>query len=466
MPHMPRNERLAAVERVVKARASKRRARAGRAAAAALLFALAGCATAPVIGPSVSAVPVAPAPPDAAALLQWHLAAERALPGPPLEAVASVRLLRDGPSAFRAIFAAIAGARRRIDLEYFIFQDVESDGVRLGDLLVEKRRQGVAVDLIYDGIGSLTAGRAFLARLRAAGVAMVAYNPLDPLRSKVPWSPNHRDHRKILVVDGETAIVGGVNLAKAYESDPLARGRRLSGARREQLRDADLVFSGPPAARLEDLFFQTWRAQRGPVQAVPPSVDAPAADPSASPALPAMRIIDSKPGRLTPSYYLTLISAIHRAQRSITIATAFFVPTRDEVAALAEAARRGVDVRLLAPGHSNSAMSVAVGRSHYGVLLAAGVRIYEYQRGELHSKTVAVDGVWSAIGSSNLDHRSVVYNDEVDAVILDPDVAAGLEAVFDDDRKAARRIDLPAWRRRGAGERIKEFLGRFGQALL
>lgn len=432
------------------------------AVAIAALTALAGCATAPPLGPAV----MNPDPPasGSSALEAMHLAAEQAMSGSPLEPARSVQLLRDGPSTFRATFAAIAGAKHRIDLEYFIFQDVESDGVRLGDLLVRKRAQGVSINLIYDGVGSLHAGRAFLERLRQAGVSMVEFNPLDPFASRTAWSPNHRDHRKILIVDGTTAIIGGVNLATTYETDPRERGRRISGAQREQLRDTDVEFSGAPVARLESLFFEEWRAQRGPRIADPPPDLAPAASDQAPD--PWMRIIGSYPGRLTPSYYLTLVSAIRRAQKSVTIATAFFVPTREEIDALAGAGRRGVNVRLLLPGHSNSGLSVAVGRSHYGVLLAAGVKIWEIQGVELHSKTAAVDGVWSSIGSSNLDHRSVVYNDEVDAVILDPGIAAGLEALFDDNRKAARQIDLDAWRRRGTGERLREFLGRIGQALL
>jgi cardiolipin synthase len=136
------------------------------------------------------------------------------------------------------------------------------------------------------------------------------------------------------------------------------------------------------------------------------------------------------------------------------------VPTHDEVEALADAARRGVDVRLLLPDSSDSPNSIALGHSHYEELLKSGVKIYETHDLVLHSKTVVVDGVWSVVGSSNFDHRSVIFNDEVDAVVLGADTAAELEAMFEEDRAAARAIDRRAWSRRPLSDRAKEIYAR------
>src|SRR6185437_14270522 len=146
------------------------------------------------------------------ALLRRHIAIEQGVAEGPLIIGQTTHLLRDGPTTFRATFAAISSARRLIDMEYFIFQDVESDGVHLGDLLVAKRGEGVTVNVIYDSVGSSSTSAAFLDRLRQAGVNLVEYNPVNPLKAKARYSVNDRDHRKILVIDGTSAIMGGVNL--------------------------------------------------------------------------------------------------------------------------------------------------------------------------------------------------------------------------------------------------------------
>ena len=154
------------------------------------------------------------------------------------------------------------------------------------------------------------------------------------------------------------------------------------------------------------------------------------------------------------------------AERSITIEAAYFVPTPDETQALVEAAGRGVDVVLIVPAKSDSGLALAVGRSHYGALVKAGVKIYEREGVVLHSKTVTIDGVWSAIGSSNFDHRSIVFNDEVDAIVIGSDVANGLEAMAAADRLRSRQVTLEPWRHRSIKERLKETLGKLVQNLL
>jgi cardiolipin synthase len=396
--------------------------------------------------------------PGDAGVLWRHLAIEQEVAESPLTAGNRTLLLRDGPAAFRAIFAAVTSARLQIDLEYFTLEDVMSDGRTLGDLLVAKRQSGVKVNVIYDSFGTSTTPSAFFDRLRAAGIAVVEFNPLNPLAAGAGFAPDHRDHRKILVVDGTVAIVGGVNLSTDYESSPHGSAPTTGAA---TWRDIDLQIEGPAVAQLQDLFRRHWMEQSGPALPEPPNAGI-----SAAPGREVVRIIGSTPDHAIPRYYVTLLSAIRNAERSISVTAAYFVPTHQEREDLAAAARRGVAVRLLLPDQSDSARAIDVAHSYYGDLLEAGVRIYETHGVVLHAKTIVVDGVWSIVGSSNFDERSVLLNDEVDAVVLGVATARALEQVFDDEARSAVRIDPAEWARRPAGQKLRELLSRIWQSEL
>jgi len=448
--------------------------------------ALAGCATVPGVSPAVGHPAVAQAPkidsragplssaeisriiaavtlaPGENALLRHHLAIEQAVIGGPLVDGETTELLKNGSPTFHAMFAAIGAAKQRIDLEYYTFQDVESDGVHIGDLLLAKRKEGVTVNIIYDDFGSLVTPGAFFKRLRQAGVNVVKFNPLNPFKARTDYKPNDRDHRKILIVDGTTAIVGGVNLATEYQSGSLARSGNVPGQPIVPWRDTDVRIAGPAVYQLEAIFIAHWRSQKGPLLS---EVVQPPGIPGAK-GNSVVRFIGSTPDHTVPRYYVTLMSSLRSAERSITIEAAYFVPTPDETQALAEAAGRGVEVVLIEPAKSDSGLSLAVGRSHYGQLLKAGVKIFEREGVVLHSKTVTVDGVWSVIGSSNFDHRSIVFNDEVDAIIIGSDTAGGLEAMAATDRQRAEAITLQSWRHRSVKERLKETFGKIVQNLL
>ena len=385
------------------------------------------------------------------ALLKRHTAYEEAISQSPLIAGNRTRLLRDGPQTFKAMFAAIQGATNNINLEYYIFEDVESDGVHLGDLLIAKRQAGVAVNVIYDSYGSGSTAVIFLDRLKQAGINLVSFNPVDPLESKVPYSFNDRDHRKILVVDGNIAIIGGVNLSTAYQSNPMGKSGGPSGSTQEQWRDTDLQIEGPATAELQKLFLDHWTKQKGP------PLDQSAMFPTAAPrGTTVARVLGSTPDNGIPLYYVTLLTAIRTAEKSVKVTTAYFAPTEQEMEALTQAARRGVDVRLLLPASSDSPLSIAVAHARYSELLDAGVKIYEIHDVVLHSKTVVVDGVWSVIGSSNFDHRSVIFNDEVDVVVLGSDATQELEDLFQANQAAAERIEIRAWNSRPIWVRLRE----------
>jgi cardiolipin synthase len=394
-------------------------------------------------------------------ILQRHLLIEQAVAENPLVAGNTTHLLHDGETTFWAIFNAIRSAKDHINLEYFTFEDIESDGAHLGDLLVAKRAQGVAVNVIYDSYGSGETPPAFFDRLKKAGVKIVEFNPLNPLDAKAGYSINDRDHRKILIVDGTTAIVGGVNLSKSYQSRSPGRASEPAGSLPQHWRDTDLEIEGSAVAQLQKLFIAHWHEQKGP-----PLDEAnffPVQKPVGNELI---RIIGSTPANETPRYYVTLLSAIRSAEKSIWLSAAYFVPTHDEMEDLEDAARRGVDVRLLLPSQSDSELALNVGRSHYEDLMEAGVKIYEVQNEVLHSKTAVIDGVWMVIGSSNFDQRSVLFNDEVDAVVLGKSSAGELEEMFRVDQAAARPIDPRAWDDRPLSDKVEELYSRIWQALL
>jgi cardiolipin synthase A/B len=384
--------------------------------------------------------------PGDAGVLKRHLAIEEAVAETPLVAGNTTRLLVDGEETFAAMFAAIRSARATVNLEYYIFEDVESDGERLVDLLVAKHRDGIAVNVSYDSYGSSATKPEVFQRLKDAGINVLDFNPVTPLN---PFRISNRDHRKILVVDGNKAIVGGINLSATYESSG------GSGAARSQAnqhwRDTDLEIDGPAVAQLQTLFLEHWAKANGPPLAHDlyfPTIAAQGPD--------VVRIVGSTPDKQTPRFYVTLLSAIRNAEKSVWLSAAYFVPTDQEEEDLIGVARRGVDVRLLLPSDSDSKMALAIGRSHYGYLLEAGVKIYEIQNEVLHSKTASIDGVWTAVGSSNFDPRSVVFNDEVDAVVLGSATAQEFRKMFEADLTKAKVIDRATWRHRPVTERVLE----------
>ena len=400
--------------------------------------------------------------PDAGAL-ERHLALEQAVAESPLFAGNRVRILRDGAQTFPAMFAAIHGAKHYLYLEYYIFEDVSCNGEQLGDLLVAKAQEGVNIRIIYDGIGSIATPSEFFTRLQNAGIQVLQFNPPNPLRGH--FALNARDHRKMLIADGVLVIVGGVNLSSTYQSSlggsetPTAPASQTP-AHQDVWHDTDLEISGPVVVQLEKLFRDHWHDQDGPQLAS--SGDAtPEAEGNET-----VRIIGSTPKWLKSRYYVTVLSAIRNAEKSIWITAAYFAPTHREKEDLMHAARRGVDVRLLLPEHSDSSPALQVQHSHYDALLRSGVKIYERNDGILHSKTMVVDDVWSITGSSNFDYRSVLFNDEVDAVVLGKETGAKLSALFLGDLQNATSIDLGTWRKRSTLTKLREQFWRLWEKLL
>jgi cardiolipin synthase len=391
--------------------------------------------------------------------LARHLALEQEISGTPLSVGNRVVLLEDGPSTYKAMLAAIASARDHVNMEMYILED-DDVGRTFADALIAKRAEGVPVHLIRDSVGTLRTPKEFFKRMTDAGVAVLEFNPVNPLLAKAGWDVNQRDHRKLLVVDGCVAILGGINISSVYSSGSSSgsgsRGTADAKAKdRLPWRDTDLQIEGPVVEQLQKLFMETWRAQKGP--ALPPRNYFP---PLAPVGKEVVRAIGSTPDEPYSQIYVTLISALNSADTEILLTNAYFVPDPQLVQALLNAVARGVDVKLIVPSVSDSSLVFHAGRSHYDGLLGGGVKLYERKEALLHAKTAVIDGVWATVGSTNLDWRSFLHNQELTAVILGSDFGAKMREAFERDLAASTRITPEAWRSRGLGTRAKEWFGR------
>ena len=390
--------------------------------------------------------------------LDRQSALQEALSEAPMVGGNAVQLLRDGAQALPAMFQAMGRAHDHINLEYFIFSDVVWQGTSITRLLADKLQQGVRVNLIYDGFGSKDTPAPVFDTLRKAGAQIVEFNPLNPLAARAGWSPNDRDHRKILVVDGEIGFTGGINMDKVYENPPRDGIPANGDTAHAYWRDTAVRIEGPAVGELQKLFFGTWREQKGP-----PVHAADYFPKLKTRGVQTVRIIGSSPGHERPLYFISLMTAVLSAEKRAWLSTGYFVPPHEEREEFYKVARRGIDLRFVLPSHSDVAATVYAARAAYGDLLGSGAHIYEMQTAVLHSKLATVDGVWSVVGSSNLDRRSVVFNNEVDAIILGRETAAQLEATLREDMAESREITLARWRERSLGERVDEWRARLWQ---
>ena len=388
-------------------------------------------------------------------ILDKQVALEQAITDSPLVLGNKVTLLQNGPATFAAMFAAISGAQDHINMESYIIED-DAMGQAFAQALLTKQRQGVQVNLIYDSVGSLNTPKLFFDELAAAGVAVLEFNPVNPLASRGgAWLLNNRDHRKLLIVDGRTAFIGGINISNVYSSGSVIHRAPESSEGDGAWRDTDLQIDGPVVAEFQKLFMQTWDKQRGKI--LMPKNYTPVLAPVGK---DIVRAIGGTPDDPYSLVYLTLISAISHAERQVYLTNAYFVPDPQLMQTLLDAASRGVDVRLILPSYSDSSLVFHAGRAQYTRLLTGGVKIYERQGALLHAKTAMIDGVWSTVGSSNLDWRSFMDNDEVNAVILGRDFAQQMASMFAIDQAASIPITLATWTERPLQFKVKEWLAR------
>ncbi len=398
--------------------------------------------------------------------LDRHLALEQAISDSPLTAGNRVVLLEDGPATYRAMLAAIASAADHINMESYIFEDDEA-GKQFSDALLAQQARGVQVNIVYDSVGTLGTKPEFFSRLRDGGIKLLEFNPVNPLAAKVGWDVNQRDHRKLLIVDGRTAFLGGINISGVYSGGSFSRGSgsrsavkpgAKAGKAPPPWRDTDLQIDGPVVAEFQKLFIDTWTKQKGE----------PLAERNYYPALTAqgsevIHAIGSSPDDEYSLIYATLISAIDNAETEVLLTNAYFVPDPQLRASLKAAVARGVDVKIILPGSTDSALVFHAGRSYYDELMEAGVKLFERRDVMLHSKTALIDRVWSTVGSTNLDWRSFLHNQELNAVVLGEAFGNQMRAAFEADLKRAEPITLREWRRRTLDLRAKEAFARMWQ---
>lgn len=402
-------------------------------------------------------------------ILDQHIAVEQALTGTPLSAGNKVQLLEDGKATYASMLEAIRGAKNSIHVETYIFE-ADEVGQKFVQALLEKRRAGVKVRIIYDAVGSKDTPPTFFRDLRDAGAEVLAFRPLSPgmvLTEGIRL--NNRDHRKLLIVDGRVAFLGGINISSVYtpsggssgSSGSSVPGSSGSEAKKkipyadQPWRDTAVRLEGPVVGDLQRAFVQMWDGESKQ------KLDEAGLFPKAQPAgTQVVRAIAASPQNGPNPLYVALVSALESADKSAHLTIAYFVPHPELLGALQAAARRGVDVKLVLPSNTDSWLVLAAGRSYYEDLLESGVKIYERKERLLHAKTAVIDGVWATVGSTNLDWRSLSTNAELNAVVLGPDFAAQMEDAFRKDIAASEEITREKWAARPLRERVREHAAR------
>lgn len=355
-----------------------------------------------------------------------------------------VTVFHKGKAAFTDIFDEIAQAKKTVCLIFYIFRD-DSTGRDLARLLKKKVREGLNVCVLYDHFGSFMTRRRFWNDLKTAGVAVRASRPF---KWHTPSDYIHRDHRKLIVIDGGTAFTGGLNIADEYRGYVLLR-RRVKG-----WRDTAVKIRGPAARKLHGIFNKTWRFWKGkPVDIAP--VNDTTYDKDETGGLKVMPIFSSSSkGRRKMRRLLHW--CIRKSHNTIDLTTAYFTPSRRMLHILSEAVKRGVRVRLLLPLKSDIAAARYAGTAFFSRLLKSGVEIYLYQEAVLHAKAYIFDTIFSIVGSANLDFQSLRKNDEGNVGVYDEGFGSRMTRIFENDIRESRKLDLEEWMKRPFCDKIKE----------
>lgn len=374
--------------------------------------------------------------------------------GPTIEAYTATRvaggnrvdLLLNGDEIFPAILEAIGSAQRTITYAQYFYEEGEMPR-QIAAALADRCRSGIRAHILLDGFGALLMPAEYREMMTSAGCEVITFRPLSPLVLLSPFGlgrENNRSHRRILVVDGRIGFTGGVGVSPKWLGNGRSKGL---------WRQTDVRIEGPVVASLQGAFVENWLEATGNVLGGETYFPHPGARGSVT-----AQVVHSSPAEGSFSMYTMFLLAMSSARHSIYITNPYFLPDSRMTRALTEASRRGVRVALLLPGEIDNKIVRHASRAGFGELFEAGIEVYEYQAGLLHAKTMAIDGVWATIGSTNLDTRSFALNEEVNLVVYNPDVARRLERIFADDLVYARRIDPQTWGARGVADRVLEVL--------
>jgi len=350
----------------------------------------------------------------------------------------AVTLLWKGKESFHTIFDFVQKAEELICLEFYIFRNDET-GNELARILQQKASQGVKIHVLYDHFGSLRTPMEFWRVLKWSGVKVRASHPF---KWTAPFHYVHRDHKKLIIIDGVKAFTGGLNIANEYRG--YHRVKKIKG-----WRDTGIFLEGPIAGKLMDIFKKSWYIWKG----VPIEFNRQVEQERGG--LPAIPIFASS-SRGRRKMRKLMYYSINQASSSIYLTTAYFTPSRRMLEVLEEAVARGANVKLLLPGKTDIMAAYYAGRSVFAKLLRAGVEIYNYKGEILHAKTAVFDGIWSVIGSANLDFQSLRRNDEGNVGILDENFGRQMIEIFEEDLGQSERVILDEWINRPFFEKVKE----------
>lgn len=352
----------------------------------------------------------------------------------PLTATNQTKLLINGEEKFPELVAALQEAKSHIHLEYYIYEN-DFTGNKIAEILIQKALEGLEVRFMYDDFGSHSLGKSFLKKLNDAGVQTAPFY-------KIKWYAfasriNYRNHRKIVIIDGTISFVGGVNMSDKYRND-------LKTKNNLYWRDTHLMITGQASSYLQYLFVCDWNfcssekltyndtyfPDSSQVEAIANEV---------------IQIAASGPDSTQPVIFYSLLEAISCAKKSIYITSPYFIPGESLMDALIIAIQSGLDVKVLIPGISDSKMVNAAASAYYTELLEYGAKIYKYNKGFVHAKTIVIDDDLAIIGSANMDYRSFDLNFEVNAMVYSKNCAGQLTAAFENDLKSSLLIDKESW---------------------
>lgn len=356
-----------------------------------------------------------------------------------------VKLLLNGEEKFPELLKALNEARQHIHIEYYIYE-CDEIGTAVIEMLIKKATEGVEVRFIYDDFGSPAIKNKIEKRMREAGIKIYPFYKVHfyLLANRI----NFRNHRKIVVIDGCTGFVGGINVSDKYINN-----------KKGQLywRDTHLRIDGPGVYYLQYLFFTDWNFCC-PGELKPNQLYF-----SHTPGIKEdtyVQIVSSGPDSQEPSVLFSVMEAINLAKEEILITTPYFIPGESIIDALRIAASSGLAVKLLVPGKCDSKLVNAASKAHYGTLLQSGVEIYLYEKGFVHAKTLVTDGKLAMIGTANMDHRSFEFNFEVNAIMYDEPFAKKMRTVFFNDLKNAKKLNAEHWYKRSFFTQLPEKLAR------
>jgi len=360
-----------------------------------------------------------------------------------------IDLLVEDEEAFGQIEADLASAKETIWAEYYIVKKDET-GRRFLEALRARAQAGVKVRLLYDGLGSLGLDGACLKAIRAAGGKVEPFLPLNPLRRR--WAVHLRNHRKLIIVDGQVVFTGGMNVGDEYSG----RSRRQGN---QHFRDTHLRIQGPAVRDFAVVFAEDWKFATDEVLRLPERQSGGRGQAVVCP-------LPSGPDQIHNASAHTFFAGIMAARQHCFITTPYFIPDEPTIRALITSAKSGVDVRVLLPARNDLRIVGLAARSFYRQLVHGGVRVFEYQPSMLHSKSMVVDERWGIVGSANVDMRSFRLNFEVGAVFFDPALTQEMSRRFLADLAASREITVGSLRRLGLGGRVLQGIARLLAPLL